>query len=78
MADADPTLLLTRTKEITERLAVLEEGQTVLTGIAIRLEGAAQGTTLELRGLRSQLDRLASRHEETKARLAALEDAGRR
>lgn len=73
MPDPDLSLILEQQKAIIERLAVLEEGQTVLTGIAIRLEGAVQGLTVELRGMRSQLDRLAARHDETRARVAALE-----
>ena len=54
---------------VEERLGRLEDGQTVLTGIAIRLEGAIPGMTLELRGLRSALDRLGTRHGETRARV---------
>jgi hypothetical protein len=73
MPDPGLSLILEQQKAIIDRLAALEEGQTVLTGIAIRLEGAAQGMTLELRGLHSQLDRLAARHDETRARVAALE-----
>lgn len=69
MADPDLTLLMARSQETIERLGRLEDGQTVLTGIAIRLEGAIQGMTLELRGLRSALDRLGTRHGETRARV---------
>jgi hypothetical protein len=76
MPDPDLSLLFEQQKTILDRLGALEEGQTVLTGIAIRLEGAVQGMTLELRGLRSQLDRLATRHEETRAKVAALEGGG--
>lgn len=75
MPDPDLSLLLERSKEIMDRLHVLEDGQTVLTGIAIRLEGAIQGMTLEIRGLRSQLDRLGARHDDIRARVAALEAA---
>lgn len=45
----------------------------MLTGIAMRLEGAIQVMTLELRGLRSQIDRIGHRHDETRARVVALE-----
>jgi len=71
--DADLSLLLERTKDLLERMGKVEDGIDVLTGIAIRLEGAVQGLTLELRAMRSQLDRLDRRHEETRARVAALE-----
>lgn len=60
MPASDLTLVLGLLKDMQERLARLEDGQTVLTGIAIRLEGAVQGMTPELRGLRSQLERLAA------------------
>jgi hypothetical protein len=73
MPDPDLSPLFEQQNAILDRLGALEEGQTVLTGITIRLEGAVQGMTLELRGLRSQLDRLAARHEETRAGVAALE-----
>lgn len=57
MPDPDLTLAVGLLKDVQERSARLEDGQTVLTGITVRLEGAVQGTTLELWDLRSQLDR---------------------
>jgi hypothetical protein len=75
VADPELGLLLERTKQLMEDVRDLKDGQGVLTGIAIRLEGATQGMTLELRAMRSQLDRLSARHEDTRTRVLALEDA---
>lgn len=75
MPEPDLNLLLRQQQEMLERMHDFKDGQDVLTGIVIRLEGATQGMTLELRAMRSQLDRLIRRHDETRARVEKVEEA---
>jgi hypothetical protein len=51
-------------KQILDRLGNMEDQQTVLTGIAMRLDGSLQGFAVEMRGMYSLLLRLDRRVRE--------------
>jgi predicted nuclease with TOPRIM domain len=61
MTEPDFNFLTRQNERILTELGSLRDDITVLTGIAIRLEGALDGLTVEVRGLRSKLDRLDQR-----------------
>jgi predicted nuclease with TOPRIM domain len=61
MTELDFNFLARQNERILTELGSLRDDITVLTGIAIRLEGGLDGLTVEVRGLRSKLDRLDQR-----------------
>jgi predicted nuclease with TOPRIM domain len=61
MTEPDFNFLARQNERILAELGSLRDDMTVLTGIAIRLEGAIDGLAVEVRGLRSKLDRLDQR-----------------
>lgn len=80
MAEVTLDLLGEQMLHLREEMRAVRDDITVLTGIAIRLEGAVQGLTVELRGMRSQQARgereansLASRVGRLEERLERLE-----
>jgi hypothetical protein len=64
-----PDLLMSQLERVLNRLGAVEDQITVLTGMTIRLDGAVNGLTTEMRGLVQSIDRIEHR-------LRRVEDAG--
>jgi hypothetical protein len=64
-----PDLLVSQLERVLNRLGAVEDQITVLTGMTIRLDGAVNGLTTEMRGLVQSIDRIEHR-------LRRVEDAG--
>lgn len=61
-------------RAVHEDMRSIRDDITVPTGIAIRLEGAVQGLTVELRGMRSQQPRGDRESASPAARVGSLEE----
>jgi hypothetical protein len=60
-ASPDLTLILKQQKQMLDEFADLRDQLVVLTAICMRVEGAVQSLTLEVRAMHSRHDRLARR-----------------
>jgi len=69
MADVSLDFLASQLERVLNRLGAVEDQITVLTGMAIRLDGAVNGLATEMRGLVQSINRIEHR-------LRRVEDAG--
>jgi hypothetical protein len=69
MADVSLDFLASQLERVLNRLGAVEDQITVLTGMTIRLDGAVNGLTTEMRGLVQSINRIEHR-------LRKVEDAG--
>ena len=69
MPDVSLDFLASQLERVINRLGAVEDQITVLTGMAIRLDGAVNGLATEMRGLVQSINRIEHR-------LRKVEDAG--
>jgi hypothetical protein len=70
MTEVSLDFLAGQLERVLNRLGAVEDQITVLTGMTIRLDGAVNGLTTEMRGLVQSINRIEHR-------LRKVEDAGR-
>lgn len=61
MAEITLDYLAEQQRKILDRLGTIEDQQTVLTGIVMRLDGSLEGLATQLRGMFRMLERLEYR-----------------
>ena len=61
MPDVTLDFLARQLDRVLDRIGAVEDQITVLTGIAIRLDGAVQGLAVEMRGLAQSVSRIEHR-----------------
>ncbi len=61
MPDVTLDFLARQLDRVLDRVGAVEDPITVLTGIAIRLDGAVQGLAVEMRGLAQSVSRIEHR-----------------
>jgi hypothetical protein len=61
MRDVTLDFLTRQLDRVLDRIGAVEDQITVLTGIAIRLDGAVQGLAVEMRGLAQSVSRIEHR-----------------
>jgi hypothetical protein len=61
MPDVTLDFLTRQLDRVLDRIGAVEDQITVLTGIAIRLDGAVQGLAVEMRGLAQSVSRIEHR-----------------
>jgi hypothetical protein len=61
MPDVSLDFVTRQLERVLDRIGAVEDQITILTGIAIRLDGAVQGLAIEMRGLAQSVSRIEHR-----------------